>query len=386
VPRIGPRSALEQAFPGIAAKLGGPRNEALGVDPTRSQQWASSFAVAIKLHTAAAVTSSLAKPKQLTRLTFWSLDAPIQATGRWRYHLGQVYVLEFLARRLSTGDKIVQVVCDPAAIRYSRKHPNAEADSTRIQKFLASALDSMGGWSTWLSELTAQVRGVDESAFERCCDRFLEGLDAVHRRVERMNPSEEFKRHLTPFREPLVGTVPHPLHTAVLALQAGRPSVTDKHALAILYLFVHRPGWFDVANLMTTGTLLHRYAQLFGPDVVVTEARRNGYVWLALEGIFFGWVKNQVGGSWPTLEFLENVPDLFEQSFMRLNHPSGCLFVDSTVAEASSRLRAASAEARNSIFRMFLGSEDDADGDAKIVSLLEKYRGNLPAQETAVVP
>lgn len=304
-----------------------------------------------------------------TYLTFWSLERPHQ-NGRLRYHLGQIFVLERITRLLEEGNRVSAVICDPAAIVESRAR-NEDAIHHRgvIDAFLRSVGPS--GLSVFsLSQKIREERTRDPKAFQAAEKAFLSSFANIQGIIGALDLSQQALLDLWRYREPASnGPYEDSLSSTVEQLeeQTGLPASL---VLPTLYAFKCRASWFEPHSLAETSAFLALYG-LRCPDLALLEAKRNAYAWLLLEAL----APREIG-AFPNCEFIDNVPSLEGNGYMRLTHAAGCLFLDSSMHDVAARVRRLPTDTLNQLGKtfsvVFQGSHKELQ--QYLIDLIQRYR------------
>lgn len=304
-----------------------------------------------------------------TYLTFWSLEPPYQ-NGRLRYHLGQLFVLERITRLLEESNRVSAIICDPSAILESRaRNEDVIHHRMKIEAFLRSV--GPVGLSVYsLSDKIREERTRDQKAFQAAEEAFLSSYAKIGGIIAALDFSQQALLDIKRYREPASdGPYEDSLSSALEQMdkQTGLPA---KLALPTLYAFKYRAPWFEPHSLAATGAYLALHGSRC-PNVAILEAKRNAYAWLVLEAL----APREIG-AWTASEFIDNVPSLEGNGYMRLADNAGCLFLDSSMHDVTDRVRRLPENTLNRLgntFSAVFQGEQDALKQY-LIALIQRYR------------
>jgi hypothetical protein len=172
------------------------------------------------------------------------------------------------------------------------------------------------------------------------------------------SPSEPALRALQQYRFYPPPATPPSLARVAQALRK-RFAAPEDLLLTTAYLFFSRPSWFSAFWQADFTACLALEARR---GLVLLEAHRNAYAWRSMECIFR--IANtdpdieKLHLEWPATTFLHSLPAVDGDGFMKLNIPTGCIFLDATQAVLEEQLAKVPVPTRREYARI-LGLPDE---------------------------
>jgi predicted acylesterase/phospholipase RssA len=270
--------------------------------------------------------------------TFWSM-APPYRNGRLRYHLGQLFMLKQMEHFSATGHSVASVVCDGPSVLYARSRPQSKTQRETIERFLRAVRPPEVDVYR-LSELCSEARDSDIDKFKHIERALSEAYANLITTFAEVRVSGQASSDLVTARWNGFEVVPYSLEPIVRRLNSELPRLEPKHILSLLYAIRDRPTWFESQNLSTTGAMLANLCTRAGDaSPAIMEAKRNSYVWLALEALRFMDPHDTLHGvDWPHLAATENILNTTGTGPMAISDPATCIFIDATDLELRRKL------------------------------------------------
>lgn len=305
--------------------------------------------------------------------TFWSMQPPYQ-DGRLRYHVGQLFMLKRMELLTAAGYPVASVVCDGPSVLYARSQPQSEIHRDTIERFLR-AVQPPSVDVYRLSELCSEARGNDPGRFNHVEQALAAAYTNLTAAFDEVPISGQAHSDLVLARWSGFDGIPYSLQSVVRRLSRDLPRLEPKHVLSLLYAFRDRPTWFESQNLSATGAMLAdlcRRASDASP--LIMEAKRNSYVWLALEALRLTDLNDSLHGvDWPQLDATDNISNTTYTRPMTIGDPASCIFVDATDLELRQKLAQVSQQWVRDTNRMLHGnSTTDA---SPILGSIQGLRG-----------
>jgi hypothetical protein len=298
------------------------------------------------------------KQQYSTFWTFWSLEQARTRKGRLRYHMGQVAMIRFMNSLVACGHKALTILCDPDHLTMKADtqglwRDNVHASERFIQLNLDPAIKHLRMSEVIRSHieradpefvaLRATVMKVlfsfrDEMLFDSLSEPALRAL-------------QQYRFYPPPATPPSLARVAQALHK--------RFAVPEDLLLTTAYLFFSRPSWFSAFWQADFTACLALEAR---KGLVLLEAHRNAYAWRSMECIFRIANSepdiNTLHLEWPATAFLQSLPAADGDGFMKLDIPTGCIFLDATQTALEQQLAKVPAPTRQE-FAKILSFPDD---------------------------
>lgn len=307
--------------------------------------------------------------------TFWSMEPPY-AEGKLRYHLGQVAMLERMAKNILAGGRSSAVICDPPVILSARARPNAEMQRETIENFIRRVGDS-NIKVYLLSDLNADFRTRDEVKYGLVEAELLVSFAQFNSVSSGLQLSTQALSDLASFRSGSPKSVPLSLNVSLAKLKEHFSS-DEQSLLTTLYAFKHRASWFESHHIAATAATLSILGEINADPrpPIILEADRNAYPWLVLK-FLYDQAKQRANISqnyWPNLELCANVPSIDGNSFMRLSESGGCLFLDEPYKNHAAALSRLSKNFIDLLAKRFPDFITEQDARKDVSNLLGTYR------------
>jgi hypothetical protein len=278
--------------------------------------------------------------------TFWSLEQARNRKGRLRYHLGQIAMIRLVNALLANGCDVRAALCDA-------DHLTMKTDVREL----------------WRENIHASERFIDlntDSAIKRFRMSELIQNHITHRSKEFLTIRESVMEVLLRFRDAMLfqrlsepalqdlaqyrfyppPKTPHSLEACSAALRKTF-AVPEDLLLTLVYLFFSRPNWFSAFWQADFTACMALEGKSGG---ILLEAHRNAYAWRSMECIVrisqsYPTVA-KLGLKWPRMAFFKSLPAIDGDGFMKLDIPTGCIFLDASPEEFDKQLSKASSSIR----------------------------------------
>jgi NTE family protein len=270
--------------------------------------------------------------------TFWSMEPPY-LDGRLRYHLGQLFMLKRMEFLIAAGHPVASVVCDGPSVLYARSRPQSQTQRDTIERFL-QAVRPPGVDIYRLSELCSDARDSDPERFKHVEQALAAAYANVTAAFTEVQISGQAHSDLVLARWNGFEGVPYSLESVVRRLSRDLPRLEPTHILSLLFAFRDRPMWFEGQNLSATGAMLADLSTKATDALpVIMEAKRNSYVWLALEALRLTDPNDSLNGvAWPQLDATDNISNMADTGPMAISDPASCIFIDATDLDLRQKL------------------------------------------------
>lgn len=323
--------------------------------------------------------------------TFWGIEesayVPTETPGvvRLRYHLGQLCMIDRMAELAQYGCPVRAIVCDMPHLMEASDARDRYRESLEItQRFLHVLLDSS---NVDVHNMSTFINGHSPHSDNGAAHEGFQAFDTLRSAVNSHNFPAHREFDLAEFRElsipdlmyvattlrPFTETLKRysiPSHILLSAVFACRRNETAQ--TPFLERFWARDGY---AFWSAWPQSRPSWA---GPAVTVLEGRRSSYIWLFLECLrAMSSVDSprSTDSQWPSLCFLRSMPSVNGDSYMTLDRPDGCLFVDSPLDLIRRQVYAAPIAVRREYERRWAHLNTDPRTDAWVESFVSKWEG-----------
>ena len=289
--------------------------------------------------------------------TFWGVGR-VYPNDKFRYHLGQLYVIEILKELSLEGLKTFAVICDTEPLVFSKDQQDGmRRDIETIRRFLH---ENLRGCSDirFLSEMIKNEKNYYKDDFNYYHNGILHSLNYFRNTIDSGQLPDPINEEINKFRDPLSNI--KKINKNVLPMIRAANSnfrLPLINLLPIIYIYRNRPAWFEISSLADVSSFFTCYNKRHeNKPMVLIEAKRNSYSWMFLQGAFrYGFKNYKKENYWPRMGFIDNVPGLNGNEAMQLNNPENCIFMDSSSQEIQRQLKSANSEVISKIHYMITG-------------------------------
>lgn len=324
--------------------------------------------------------------------TFWGIESsPYLPTGtqdgvRLRYHFGQVCMIERMNELAQLGCRVRAIVCDTLDLTeagetrrsygkslattravldalldssiatYSMSELIHEFRSSHVDSYTAGVYDAFRAYSILKNTLAEYVFS-DSTLFDLQDFRELSIPDLMY-----------VSASLATFTDNFRAQYPVPSHILLSAAFACHHS--KKSQTPFLERFWAHDGY---AFWNAWPRSKPSWAR---PAITILEGRRSSYIWLFLEclrAISSAGSSDATDSQWPSLCFLRSVPAVNGNSYMTLDRPDGCLFLDAPLDSIRSQLLASPLSVRCEYDRRWGHLNMDPAGNDWIEAFVRKW-------------